>query len=91
MQKNKLEQYAMMSIGTIGIVLIVFSLLRYNVIIDDRDGFTLTLFGFIFATWYIGYLEKKSGISKKAIMVKSSISAVSVLVIMVYLFPLWTR
>ncbi|MFD9628889.1 hypothetical protein [Peribacillus muralis] len=74
MFKENKSLYVNMFFGTIGIVLVGLGALRYQVLIDDPEGYIIAFAGFIFTAGYINYLEKKAGISNKITWMKAGIS-----------------
>lgn len=74
MEKKKLDStYFYLIIGAIGMLLLVFGLLEYMYFIGStaNPGFLLTFGGFLILINYIYYLEKRAGVSTKAIWIKS--------------------
>ncbi len=62
-----------MTVGYIGLLLIALAAMRYILIIHDTLGQSLVLFGFIFVTVYLRFVEKKLGISKKEFIISKAI------------------
>lgn len=76
--------YFKMSIGTLGLIIIVVGLFKY---IETVGGDSIyALIGFPLTMIYLNYLEEKAGISKKILWIKSII-AISLLFI-IYIFLL---
>lgn len=69
-----------MIVGAIGMILVALGAFKYRVI-DDHTGFLVAGFGVILTFSYIYYLEKKAGISKKAMWMKAMISLLIFLII----------
>jgi len=76
--------YFNMSIGTLGLLIILVGLFKYVETVGGNASFTLL--GFPLTMIYLNYLEKKAGISKKILWIKS-ILAISLLFI-IYIFLL---
>lgn len=70
--------YFNMSIGTLGLLIIVVGLFKYVQTVGGDSSFVLL--GFPFTMIYLNYLEGKAGISKKILWIKSII-AISLLFI----------
>ncbi|MBK5482547.1 hypothetical protein JFV29_11650 [Peribacillus sp. TH16] len=89
MDKEKNRLYLNMFFGTIGIVLVGVGALKYQVVMNDIEGYIIAYAGFILTAGYINYLEKKAGISNKIIWIKSGISIALFLIIsfILYLYP----
>lgn len=81
MDKLRNRLYLNMFFGTIGIVLMGVGALKYQVVVDDFEGYIIAYTGFLFTTGYINYLEKKAGISNKIIWIKAGISIALFLII----------
>ena len=77
--------YFKMSIGTLGLIIIVVGLFKYVESLDGGSSYYLLL-GFPLTMIYLNYLEEKAGISKKILWIKSII-AISLLFI-IYIFLL---
>ena len=75
-----------MFLGTFGNVLIAIATMKYLVKDHDTLGYGLALFGFVLTVTYINELERKAGISKKFIWIKSSIISLSLIVSALYFF-----
>ncbi len=76
--------YFNMSIGTLGLLIIVVGLFKYVETVGGGSSFALL--GFPLTMIYLNYLEGKAGISKKILWIKSII-AISLLFI-IYIFLL---
>ncbi|KQL34439.1 hypothetical protein [Psychrobacillus sp. FJAT-21963] len=63
-ENNKGILYLNMSIGTLGLILIVVGLLKYYETVGGM-GSAFALLGFPVTMIYLNYLEGKAGISKK--------------------------
>ncbi|MCZ0871263.1 hypothetical protein [Peribacillus sp. AS_2] len=89
MDKIKNHLYLNMFFGTIGIILVGVGALKYQVVMNDIEGYIIAYAGFILTAGYINYLEKKAGISNKIIWIKAGISIVLFLIIsfILYLYP----
>ncbi|RRN72895.1 hypothetical protein EI200_06905 [Peribacillus simplex] len=87
MDKEKNHLYLNMFFGTIGIVLVGISALKYQVVMDDIEGYIISYAGFIFTAGYIKYIEKKAGISNKIIWIKAGISIALFLIISFIFYP----
>ena len=73
MKKDKQVLYFYMISVTIGITLIAMAIIRYIVEVDEPKGYLIIIFGFVLTFNYIIYIEKKAGINKKVIWVRSSL------------------
>lgn len=83
---NKQALYFNMIVGTIGNILIALVTMRSLVKEYDVIGYALTLFGFVFITSYISYLEKKAGLSKKSTWIRTIITMLSLLISFLYFY-----
>ena len=77
--------YLNMSIGTLGLIIIAFALLKFNEVVPGMES-ALALLGYPFAMIYLHYLEKRAGISTKVIWIRSFIAILLILVLGSILF-----
>lgn len=84
LKENIQVSYLNMILGIIGNILIASVTMRYLVKEYDVIGYAITLFGFILTTSYISYLEKKAGISKKFIWIRTITVLLSLLISALY-------
>lgn len=76
--------YFNMSIGTLGLLIIVVGLFKY---VETVGGDSLyVLLGFPLTMIYLNYLEGKAGISKKILWIKSIIAISLLFIIYIFLF-----
>ncbi|KMJ57250.1 hypothetical protein AB685_17780 [Bacillus sp. LL01] len=73
MNDNNRSLYLNMILGSIGLLLIGFSIFEYLILVEITTGYILTLLGFIITVHYIYHLEKKAGISNKLIWIRAII------------------
>ncbi|MGP4109209.1 hypothetical protein [Virgibacillus sp. L01] len=73
MNDEKKSLYLYMTVGYIGLLLIGLAAIRYISVFHDPLGQGFTLFGFIFITVYLRFMEKKLGISKKEFIISKAI------------------
>jgi len=76
--------YLNMSIGTLGLIIIVVGLLKYVETVGGT-GSSFALLGFPLTMIYLNYLEGKAGISKKILWIKSIIAISLLLIIYIFL------
>lgn len=76
-----------MVIGSIGMIMIGLGFVSYFTLIYDIQGYFLSVVGYALVNNYIYTLEKKAGISKKLIWIKSILSILT-LGIISYIFYL---
>lgn len=81
-KKDRGILYFNMSIGTLGLLIILAGLFKYVEHVGGNSSFALL--GFPLTMIYLNYLEGKAGISKKILWIKSII-AISLLII-IYIF-----
>lgn len=86
MKENKSRLYFSMFLGTFGNILLAIAIMKYLVKDHDTLGYGLTLFGYVLTGTYINELQRKAGISKKFIWIKSSIISLSFIVSALYFF-----
>ncbi len=75
--------YVNLLIGTAGPLIIFLGILKANDAMGST-AFGFTLFGFTLLMIYINYLEKKAGIPKKALWIKSILSILTVAIFFKY-------
>ncbi|MGE7980337.1 hypothetical protein [Psychrobacillus sp. NPDC093200] len=76
--------YFNMSIGTLGLLIIIVGLFKYVQTVDGDSSFALL--GFPLTMIYLNYLEGKAGISKKILWIKSIIAISLLFIIYIFLF-----
>ena len=76
--------YFNMSIGTLGLLIIIVGLFKYVETVGGSSSFVLL--GFPLTMIYINYLEGKAGISKKILWIKSIIAISLLFIIYFFLF-----
>lgn len=60
-----------MVIGSIGMIMLGLGFVRYFTLVYDIQGYFLSIVGYALVNNYIYSIEKKAGISKKLIWIKS--------------------
>jgi hypothetical protein len=85
-EDNKFTLYFHTFVGALGLILLTVTILKYYETIEVSSGYLLPFFGFILTFSYINYLEKKAGVSKKVIWIRSISSIVILLLISKVLF-----
>ncbi|WP_246880476.1 hypothetical protein [Sporosarcina sp. 6E9] len=73
LKNNKQSIYINMSLGTIGILLIALAAIGHLAKVNDYNGSLMISLGVILTIVYINYLEKKAGINKILIWVRSGV------------------
>ena len=76
LKENKQALYFNMILGTVGTILIALAAIRDLVKENDNVGYAFIFLGFILTIGYIGYLEKKAGISKKLTWIRVIVSLI---------------
>ncbi|MEK4245888.1 hypothetical protein MKZ20_11140 [Psychrobacillus sp. FSL K6-2684] len=76
--------YFNMSIGTLGLLIIVVGLYKYVETVGGDSSYALL--GFPLTMIYLNYLEGKAGISKKILWIKSIIAISLLFIIYIFLF-----
>lgn len=71
--------YLNMSIGTIGLNLLIFGFLMY-VKTNSDDMNYIVFMGFPLTMMYLNYLEAKAGINKKALWIRFILSSLMLLI-----------
>ncbi|WOV83644.1 hypothetical protein PGH26_12240 [Sporosarcina jeotgali] len=77
--------YVNMLVGTAGPLMIFWGIVKANEAMGST-AYGFTLFGFTLVMIYINYLEKKAGIPKKALWIKSILSILTVAIFLIYYF-----
>lgn len=62
---QNINQLFIITLGTIGTVLIGLGAMKYTTVYEDRNGYLIIFIGFLLTMYYIEFLEKRAGISKK--------------------------
>ncbi|WP_391206393.1 hypothetical protein [Psychrobacillus sp. L4] len=73
--------YLNMSIGTIGLNLLVFGFLMYVKTNNGDMNSFIVFMGFPLTMIYLNYLEAKAGINKKVLWIRSILSILMLLII----------
>ncbi|WP_243299483.1 hypothetical protein [Bacillus litorisediminis] len=76
--------YAIFVFGVTGPVFVLLCALKL-LILNDWEGVSFTIMGFLFTMFYMNYLETKAGVGKRVIWVRSIISLV-LFYLIAYLF-----
>ena len=81
------SMYINLIVGTIGLIMIGLGIIRYFTLINDSQGYLLTLIGYALVNGYIFYLEKKAGISNRIVWIQSivAISTLAIISALIYL------
>lgn len=83
---SKFTLYFYMCAGSIGLVLLIVTIIKYYETIEVSSGYLLPFFGFILTFSYINYLENRAGVSNKVIWIRSISSIIILLLILKVLF-----
>lgn len=76
--------YLNISIGTLGLIIIALALLKFKETVPGVES-AFALLGYPLAMIYLHYLEKRAGISKRVIWIRSFI-AILLLLVLAFIF-----
>lgn len=85
-EENKFTLYFYTCVGSLGLILLMVTIIKYYETIEFSSGYLIPLFGFILTFSYINYLESKVGVSKKVIWIRSITTIIILLLISKVLF-----
>ena len=64
-EEKKFTLYFYTCVGSLGLILLMVTIIKYYETIEFSSGYLIPFFGFILTFSYINYLESKVGVSKK--------------------------
>lgn len=86
MQDNKFALYFYTCVGALGLILLTVTIIKYYETLEVSSGYLIPFFGFILTFYYINYLERKAGISKKVIWIRAITTIIVILLISKVIF-----
>ena len=75
-----------MCVGALGLILMIVTIIRYYETIQGSTGYLLPFFGYALTLFYINYLERKAGVGKQAMWIRSITTIIILLLISKVLF-----
>lgn len=86
MKSRNLKKYFFMIIGHIGLLFLGLGMMRYFVVFEDSVGQWLILFGILFVSNLIGFLEHKAGVTTKESLISSTLLVIVFILVTVFFF-----